>query len=75
MGQSVDLNQQLLILGTQLLVVRLQAVGVLELSLPEVPLGLAVLGLAFAGGLVDSGFTARFGTGRHVDGAAQRAVG
>ena len=74
MGQPVDLDQQLLILGTELLVVRLQAVGMLELSLPEVPLSLSVLRLPLAGGLVYGGLAAGLGPGRHVDGAAQRAV-
>ena len=74
MGQPVDLDQQLLILGTELLVVRLQAVGMLELSLPEVPLCLSVLSLPLAGGLVYGGLAAGLGPGRYVDGAAQRAV-
>jgi hypothetical protein len=73
-GQPVDLDQQLLVFGTELLVVRLQAVGVLELSLAKVPLCLPVLGLSLACGLVDGGLAARLRPRGHVDGAAQRAV-
>ena len=64
MGEIVDLDQQFLVFGTKLLVVYLQALGAFQLSLPEVPLCLPVLSLAFAGRLVDRSLAPGFGSSR-----------